>query len=117
MNKYMIIQHCANFHDEKNIFGVDFGENDVDFVLIPLGLSAAKSMFFGRNQPIKISLGGISRIFFYFMNKYMFMQQYEKFHDEKNIFGVDFGENDVDFVLIPLGLSAAKSMFFGEINL
>ena len=57
----------------KTIFlGLIFGEN-VDFVLIPLGLSAAKSMFSGRNQPIKISLGGISRIFFYFMNKYDFM--------------------------------------------
>ena len=42
-------------------------------------------MFFGRNQPIKISLGGISRIFIYFMNKYMFMQQYAKFHDEKKV--------------------------------
>ena len=84
MNKYMIIQHCAKFHDENNIFGIDFAEN-VDFILIPLGLSAAKSMFFGRNQPIKISLGGISRIFIYFMNKYMFMQQYAKFHDEKKV--------------------------------
>ena len=44
------------------------------------------------------------------MNKYMFMRQYAKFHDEKNIIGVYFGEN-VDFVLIPSSPSAAKSIF------
>ena len=87
MNKYIFIQHCAKFHDKENVFGVDFGEN-VDFILISLGLSAAKSMFWGRNQSIKKSLiSGISRILFYFMNKYMFMQQYTNFHDEKRYFG------------------------------
>ena len=46
----------------------------------------------------------------------MFIQQYAKFHVEKNIFGVDFIEN-IEFVRIPLNLSAAKSIFFGEISL
>ena len=58
-------QDIAKFHDEKNIFVVDFGEN-VDFALIPLGLLATKSIFFGQNQPIKTRFGGISRIFFLF---------------------------------------------------
>ena len=50
---------------KKKIWGADYGES-VDFVLIRLGLSAAKSMFFGRNQPIKISLGVIARMFFFY---------------------------------------------------
>ena len=44
------------------------------------------------------------------MNKYMFMQQYSKFHNEKNIIRDYFGEN-VEFVLIPLSPSATKSIF------
>ena len=40
----------------------------------------------------------------------MFIQQYAKFHDEKNIIGVYFGEN-IDFVLILPSPSASKSIF------
>ena len=44
------------------------------------------------------------------MNKYMFMQQYEKFHDEKNIIGVYFGDT-AKSVGREINLSLAKSTY------
>ena len=54
-------------------FGVDFGEN-VEFVLIPVCPWAAKSVCLWQNQHIKTNLCGIDEIFFYYMNKYIFIR-------------------------------------------
>ena len=71
----------------------DVGQHCIPFchyVLIPKMTEicgVAESIFISRSQPIKI-ISGWGTCIGDFMNKYMIIQHYAKFHDEKKILGL-----------------------------